>query len=77
MASFQRFIPKRGQRFTLRELLVPVGLLLAFLGVFLLTAPPVWEYTNSAAFCGTTCHTMPPQYTTYLLSPHSRVPCVD
>lgn len=37
----------------------------------------VWDYTNSNTFCGTTCHTMPPQYTTYLRSPHARVECVE
>ncbi len=37
----------------------------------------VWEYTNSPQFCGTTCHTMPPEYTAYQRSPHARVPCVD
>ncbi len=21
-----------------------------------------WDYTNSSVFCGTTCHTMPPEY---------------
>ena len=36
-----------------------------------------WEYTNSPEFCGTACHTMPPEYTTYLVSPHARVDCVD
>jgi hypothetical protein len=36
-----------------------------------------WEYTNSPAFCGQTCHTMPPQYSTYLVSPHARVTCSD
>jgi nitrate/TMAO reductase-like tetraheme cytochrome c subunit len=36
-----------------------------------------WEYTNSPAFCGETCHTMPPEYTAYLTSPHARVDCVD
>ncbi|MBZ0300913.1 MAG: NapC/NirT family cytochrome c [Anaerolineae bacterium] len=48
-----------------------------FFGAFLLAAPPVWEYTNSPSFCGTTCHTMPPEFTTYLASPHARVLCVD
>lgn len=37
----------------------------------------VWEYTNSTAFCGTTCHTMPPEYVAYQQSPHARVSCVD
>lgn len=36
-----------------------------------------WEYTNSPSFCGTSCHTMPPEYTAYLVSPHARVDCVD
>lgn len=36
-----------------------------------------WEYTNSNTFCGTTCHTMPPQYSTYLRSTHARVTCVE
>lgn len=36
-----------------------------------------WEYTNSAQFCGTTCHTMPPEYLAYQASPHARVACVD
>ena len=37
----------------------------------------VWEYTNSPAFCGTTCHTMPPQDTVYKESPHSNVTCEE
>jgi nitrate/TMAO reductase-like tetraheme cytochrome c subunit len=36
-----------------------------------------WEYTNSPAFCGTACHTMPPEYVAYQISPHARVACVD
>ncbi len=36
-----------------------------------------WEYTNSPEFCGTACHTMPPEYTAYLASPHARVMCVE
>lgn len=36
-----------------------------------------WQYTNSPQFCGTTCHTMPPEYTAYLTSPHARVDCVE
>ncbi len=36
-----------------------------------------WAWTNSPAFCGKTCHTMPPQYASYELSPHSRVSCVE
>jgi len=36
-----------------------------------------WDYTNSPQFCGTACHTMPPEYTAYLTSPHARVDCVE
>jgi nitrate/TMAO reductase-like tetraheme cytochrome c subunit len=36
-----------------------------------------WEYTNSPEFCGTACHTMPPEFSTYLISPHARVDCVE
>jgi len=36
-----------------------------------------WEYTNSSEFCGTQCHTMPPEYSAYLVSPHARVACVE
>ena len=36
-----------------------------------------WEYTNSPSFCGTTCHTMPPQNTAYELSPHANVTCEE
>jgi hypothetical protein len=36
-----------------------------------------WTYTNSSEFCGTACHTMPPEYSAYLRSPHARVQCVE
>ena len=36
-----------------------------------------WNYTNSSEFCGTTCHTMPPEYSAYLRSPHARVQCTE
>ncbi len=36
-----------------------------------------WEYTNSPEFCGTGCHSMPPEYTSYLLSPHAEIKCVE
>jgi mono/diheme cytochrome c family protein len=57
--------------------LLPYG---ALLGVFLVVAVSgvtVWEYTNSPQFCGSTCHTMPPEYTAYLTSPHARILCVE
>jgi len=36
-----------------------------------------WEESNEPEFCGTTCHTMPPQYVTYQESPHTNVICED
>lgn len=52
--------------------------LLGLLTLVLLTAAAYgWEYTNSPEFCGTSCHTMPPEYTAYLVSPHARIDCVD
>lgn len=76
MAWFRRLIPRRNATFTFRDLL-PLGLLMLGFGGFLLIAPPIWEYSNSTAFCGVTCHTMPPEYSTFLVSPHSRITCVD
>jgi nitrate/TMAO reductase-like tetraheme cytochrome c subunit len=55
--------------------------ILVILIILTLTAITVsattWEYTNSSEFCGTVCHTMPPEYTAYQISPHARVECVD
>jgi nitrate/TMAO reductase-like tetraheme cytochrome c subunit len=54
---------------------------IATLGILVIFALVVgaygWEYTNSPAFCGTTCHTMPPEYAAYQASPHARVACVE
>lgn len=36
-----------------------------------------WDYTNSPSFCGTSCHTMPPEYAAYQVSPHARIACVE
>lgn len=37
-----------------------------------------YEYSDSVAFCGRTCHeVMKPEYVAYLASPHARVRCVD
>ena len=36
-----------------------------------------YQYIDSVAFCGITCHrVMAPEYTTYMNSPHARVKCV-
>ncbi|RME70237.1 MAG: hypothetical protein D6784_17035 [Chloroflexi bacterium] len=57
--------------------LLPYGFLVAIgLLIFAVTGA-VWEYTNSSQFCGTVCHTMPPEYAAYQISPHARVNCVE
>ncbi len=45
--------------------------------ILIIAGAYAWDYTNSPEFCGTVCHTMPPEYTAYLVSPHARVDCVD
>jgi nitrate/TMAO reductase-like tetraheme cytochrome c subunit len=55
----------------------PYGILVV-LGVVLLAGGTYgWDYTNSPGFCGSACHTMPPQNATYLVSPHSKVYCTE
>jgi nitrate/TMAO reductase-like tetraheme cytochrome c subunit len=69
------FLPPEGTPTWVRVLPYAVlGVLTMFL---LIGAAYGWEYTNSPEFCGTACHTMPPEYTAYLTSPHARVDCVD
>ena len=57
-------------------LLVVLALIVMGFGIFA-AGVTVWEYTNSSQFCGTVCHTMPPEYAAYQTSPHARVPCVN
>ncbi len=49
-----------------------VVLFLLFLGI-----SAAWDYSNSSAFCGTQCHTMPPHFESYERSPHARVQCTE
>ena len=73
---------KRFRRW-LRGLARPLRYLVAFVAVVVLVLVAIavsattWEYTNSPLFCGTICHTMPPEYAAYEVSPHARVACVD
>lgn len=69
------FLPPPGTHIFFR--LLPFGIL-GILTIFSLTGTAyAWEYTNSTEFCGTSCHTMPPEYSAYLRSPHARVQCVE
>jgi nitrate/TMAO reductase-like tetraheme cytochrome c subunit len=54
--------------------LVLLGALIASVGF--MSVVYAWEYTSSPVFCGTTCHTMPPEYNAYQQSAHARVDCV-
>ena len=50
----------------------------AFLLVTAIGVVQAYHYTESTHFCGETCHgPMNPENTTYLISPHARVRCVD
>jgi nitrate/TMAO reductase-like tetraheme cytochrome c subunit len=57
-----------------RALLILLGAVLA--SAFFVTGLYAWEYTSTPVFCGTTCHTMPPEYNAYQQSAHAHVDCV-
>ncbi len=69
------FFPPSGSPWWIRVL--PYAILGALTLVVLVGGVFAWDYTNSPEFCGTVCHTMPPEYTAYLLSPHAQVDCVE
>jgi len=57
--------------------LLPYGIIIFLIIAVGLFSTGAWSYTNTIDFCGTTCHTMPPQYITHLNSDHARVTCED
>ncbi len=57
--------------------LLPYAVLGVLTLIVIIGSVYTWEYTNSSEFCGTACHTMPPEYTSYLTSPHARIDCVE
>jgi len=69
------FFPPQGTPRWLR--ILPYAVLGVLTVVVFFSSAYAWDYTNSPEFCGTACHTMPPEYTAYLTSPHARVDCVD
>ena len=69
------FFPPPGSN--LRVRLLPYVTLGVLTLVVIVVGGAGWEYTNSSEFCGTACHTMPPEFTSYLVSPHARVECVE
>lgn len=58
-------------------LILPYAVLGVLTLVVLFGGVQAWEYTNSPQFCGTACHTMPPQNTAYKQSPHANVTCEE
>ncbi len=76
IARFNRFItPDRSSPWWVR--LAPYGILILAGLIMFVLAGAGWEYTNSSEFCGTACHTMPPEYAAYQRSPHAEVKCVE
>jgi nitrate/TMAO reductase-like tetraheme cytochrome c subunit len=75
-AAFRRFFfPPRGSP---RWLLILPYAVLGILTISLLIGGAyAWDYTNSPSFCGTSCHTMPPEFVAYQASPHARIACVE
>jgi nitrate/TMAO reductase-like tetraheme cytochrome c subunit len=69
------FFPPPGSKLWIR--LLPYAVLGLLTMVVLVSGVYAWDYTNSPEFCGTACHTMPPEYTSYLTSPHARIDCVE
>lgn len=69
------FFPPAGSPWWVR--LLPYAALGALTVLVGISGVYAWDYTNSPEFCGTACHTMPPEYTSYLTSPHARVDCVE
>ena len=76
MSTVDQQAPAPARRVRWKWVFVILGIAALFMLLFAVGVT-AWEYTNSTGFCGTTCHTMPPEYTAYLTSPHARVACVD
>ncbi len=75
-SAFKRFVfPPAGSPTWLRVLPFAIAGVLTLAVIY--GSVEAWTYTNSSEFCGTTCHTMPPQFSAYQQSPHARVQCVE
>lgn len=75
-SAIKRFVfPPAGSPMWLRVLPFAIAGVLTLMVIY--GSVEAWTYTNSSEFCGTTCHTMPPQFNAYLHSPHARVQCVE
>src|SRR3974377_932667 len=66
-----------GRRRT-RQLVVALGCTFLFLMITVIGSYRAFQVTESPGFCGGLCHpVMKPEYTTYKISPHSRVGCTE
>ena len=80
MATFRRkirdflFPPHGSSRWMY---IIPYAILSVLIVSLFVSGAYVWDYTNSPTFCGTSCHTMPPEYAAYQISPHARIACVE
>lgn len=69
------FLPPADAKTFIRILpLLATAVIMLVIFVF---ANNAWEQSNSPVFCGTTCHTMPPEYVTYSNSSHTNIACED
>ncbi|MHB8933419.1 MAG: NapC/NirT family cytochrome c, partial [Bellilinea sp.] len=57
--------------------ILPYAIIIIIGTALLLATTSAWQYTNTSVFCGTACHTMPPQYVTHINSSHVRVTCEE
>ncbi len=63
---------------TRRAAAFAAGFIALFLMVSALASYHAYQFTDSVAFCGETCHTpMKPEFIAYQDSPHARVPCAN
>jgi mono/diheme cytochrome c family protein len=69
------FLPPADAKTFMR--ILPLATIALIMIIFFVAANFAWEETNSTAFCGLTCHTMPPEYVTHQLSVHTNVSCED
>lgn len=59
------------------KIILPIVIMTTIVLIALVGGTYGWEYSNSPEFCGTTCHTMPPQNAVYVESPHANVTCEE
>ncbi len=64
------------QSSAVKRILPFAGLAILLLALFI-GSMKAWDVTNSSIFCGTACHTMPPEYITQQLSAHASITCED